>query len=736
MLFRAIIPAMSLTAMTATAVAQEMAVLEEIVVTARKRVELIQDVPISISTMSADEISLLTANGADLRFLNGRVPSLRVESSYGRVFPRFYIRGLGNSDFDLNASQPVSLVYDEVVLENPMLKGKPVFDLDQIMVARGPQGTHFGRNTPAGVVKLVSKRPTEELDGYAEVSYGTYDTTEINAAIGGPMSSILNGRISGQYINRNDWIDNEAPGFEAKDQLGGYTQWAARGQLLFDTGDDFFSALVSAHAWEIDDGTARIFHANAIPKGTNDLRPGFDPEKVYLDSGTRNNQNVQAWGTSLILEFDFGGVELISITGYEHMEMFSVGDVDGGIDVSWPVPASPGTNDFNSETGDGIPDLDQVTQELRLSSNGEGAFNWLVGLYYFNEDVHVESLSFQTLPPFGPPPPAIGDLNGFADQEQETDAWAVFGSVDWEVSDRWTLSAGLRYSDDEKDLVARRAISPLGFLGVVPTAVPVVEKTSDDFVSWDLSANFAINEDVNLYGRVATSNRAPSIQGRNLFAFDLTGFGVPDDGVSVADTEDIISGEIGVKSELFDNRLRLNAGVYVYQMSDQQISAVGGAGNTATLLNVDTTNGYGVEVDLNWVPIENLNINAGFSYNDTEWDDPNLQAATCRAAFLPEPICTVTDPIVNGFAQLDGNSLAQAPEIVFTGAIRYAIPFSNNNELYGTLDWAYQDESRFFLYESVEFEDDFLELGFFSNIVGMVADPATYGMLFNVKIGQ
>jgi iron complex outermembrane receptor protein len=136
--------------------------LDVITVTAEKREEDIQKVPISISTIPAEELDVLRLGGDDIRSLSARVPSLLIESSFGRTFPRFYIRGLGNTDFDLNASQPVSLVYDDVVLENPILKGFPIFDLDQVEVFRGPQGTLFGRNTPAGVVKLDSRKPTTD----------------------------------------------------------------------------------------------------------------------------------------------------------------------------------------------------------------------------------------------------------------------------------------------------------------------------------------------------------------------------------------------------------------------------------------------------------------------------------------------------------------------------------------------------------------------------------------------
>ena len=145
----------------------------DIVVTAQRRSENLQDIPLSVATINDETLAAINSGGADIRGLSGRVPSLNIESSFGRTFPRFYIRGLGNTDFDLNASQPVSLVYDDVVLENPILKGFPAFDVDRVEVLRGPQGTLFGRNTPAGIVKFDTVKPGKGRN-YARISYGTY----------------------------------------------------------------------------------------------------------------------------------------------------------------------------------------------------------------------------------------------------------------------------------------------------------------------------------------------------------------------------------------------------------------------------------------------------------------------------------------------------------------------------------------------------------------------------------
>jgi iron complex outermembrane receptor protein len=178
-----------------------------IVVTAQRREEK-QDVPCR-SPPSGVRSSMRWRRAGRTSFLSARVPSLIIRSSFGRTFPRFYIRRLGSSDFDFNASQPVSLVYDDVVLENPILKGFPVFDLDRVEVLRGPQGTLFGRNTPAGIVKFDSVKPGDELSGYGRVSYGRFNALNAQGAVGGPIAGdTVSARLSVLYQRQSDYIDN------------------------------------------------------------------------------------------------------------------------------------------------------------------------------------------------------------------------------------------------------------------------------------------------------------------------------------------------------------------------------------------------------------------------------------------------------------------------------------------------------------------------------------------------
>ena len=186
---------------------KEVVKMEEVVVTARKREQRSFEVPLSVSTIRGEKSDTLRSSGMDIRFLSNRTPSLQMESSFGRIFPRFYIRGLGNTDFDLNASQPVSVLYDGVVLENALLKGFPAFDLDRIEVLRGPQGTLFGRNTPAGLVKFESARPTQTLEGYGRLSYGRFNSSNFESAVSGRIvPDVLSARLSLLAQWRDDWV--------------------------------------------------------------------------------------------------------------------------------------------------------------------------------------------------------------------------------------------------------------------------------------------------------------------------------------------------------------------------------------------------------------------------------------------------------------------------------------------------------------------------------------------------
>ena len=660
--------------------------LEVISVTAQRRVEDAQDVPIAITTVSDEKLDIMGSGGEDIRFLSGRLPSLVIESSFGRAFPRFYIRGLGNTDFDFNASQPVSLVYDEVVQENPILKGFPIFDLDQIEMLRGPQGTLFGRNTPAGLIKFESRKPEQESSGYAQIGIGSYSSVNFEGAAGGALGPAWSARIAGMAQHRDDWVDNSFRG--EKDALEGYDEYAARLQLAYE-GSDSFDALFNLHARSLE-GTARLFRANLFAPGTNQIAGGFDRDRIAIDAD--NSQELDSHGGSARLSWDWGRITMHSVTGYESAEIYSRGDIDGGFGAVFAPPFGPGFIPFTAESADGLPDHSQFTQEFRWESNDWGALDWQAGVFYFDEELTIESFNYDTLAPGKP-------QNGYAIQSQDNQAWAGFGSLEYDVSDDFILRGGLRYTSDEKDFVAERFQSPLAFLGVGPIG-PISASTDDSDVSWDVSGTWEMSEDTNVFARVARGFRAPSIQGRVLFG----------DIVSVADTETVLSYEAGIKADLFDRRARASFTVFRYDVHDQQLTAVGGGTNFNTLLNADKVAGQGFEFDLEAFVTDNLLLTFGTSYNDTEIDDADLAVQVCGATFGAPPLCTVTDPtvVVGGatLALIDGNSLPNAPRWVANVTARYGIPMGNDGEFFIYTDWAYRSEVSFFLYNSAEFTGD------------------------------
>jgi iron complex outermembrane receptor protein len=746
--------ALAITAAVAaqSAYAQEKAgVLDTIQVTAERRVENIQDVPVSVSTVSGEQLDVLASGGADVRFLSGRVPSLNIESSFGRAFPRFYIRGYGNSDFRLNTSQPVSLVYDDIVQENPILKGFPVYDLEQVEVLRGPQGTLFGRNSPAGVVKFNSVKPSDDTNGYGKLSLASYGGVNAEGAIGGALAEGWSARASGMYQHRDGFVDNTFTG--ENNAFEGYDEYALRGQLMYQ--NDGFEALFGAHYRNLD-GTARLFRANMIEPGTNKPVSGFDRDKIAIDG--LNEQELTQFGVNARLRWDFDSVSLYSITGYESVDTFSRGDIDGGYGASFLPDSGPGLIPFASESADGIPEHSQWTQEFRIESNGDAALNWQAGLFLFSEDYKVESFSYDSL--------GGNAQDGYQRIRQTNDSWALFGATTWDISPAFELRAGVRYTVDEKDLTVEDywntgfapCIAPtFGIPGAGPLRCTLADlqnlepdgdlsaSPEDNKFSWDISGIWKLNEDVNLYARVATGYRGSSIQSAGAF-----------NTKSVADPETSTSFEAGIKADFWDKRARLNANVFYYEVKDQQLTAVGGSGNANILLNADKSVGQGFELDLQAFLTDNLLLTLGTGYNDTEIKDETLAVSTCAQ-------CTVTDPLdLNGKALIDGNALPQAPRWTNNVTLRWSMPAGDGGEFFVFTDWVYRSEVNFFLYESVEFTGDSLlegglRVGYnwdagskevavfgrnitdelailsgidFNNLTGMINEPRTLGVEF------
>ncbi|MFC5477325.1 TonB-dependent receptor [Massilia suwonensis] len=697
--------------------------LQTVTVTAQRRSENIRDVPVAVTALRGEKLDVLVSGGEDIRLLAGKMPSLNVESSNGRTFPRFYIRGYGNTDFNTFASQPVSLIYDDVVQENPILKGFPIFDLQNVEVLRGPQGTLFGRNTPAGVVKFESEKPNlKRVEGYYNASVATHNTINVDGAVNVPLSDEWAMRFSTLRQHRDDYVDNYADlaQTQLRNQLDGYNEHAERIQLLYKPASGPFSALFNVHQ-RTTSGSARLFRANLIKKGTNDIADGLDLDRIVTNA--QNYQDLKTRGGSVRLSWDLGDYKLYSVTGYEQIADYnSRGDIDGGI------PAGPGFIPFQVETASKIEDLKQYSQEVRIESEYNAPLNWQAGVYWFDESATGGSDNFNS---------TSGARTSRLFSRQDNTAWALFGSATYKVSSVFDVRGGVRYTKDKKDFatVVNENVVQIG-----DTAV----STSKAKVSWDLSGTYKLTPDVNVYGRIATGFRAPSIAAASA--------SVP---ITVADAETITSVEAGVKADLFDRRGRVAFSVYDYTVKDQQLTVVGGNSNVNRLINADKTKGRGVELDIEAAVSPSLRLTGSTSYNFTEIRDPSLSVNRCGS-------CTITDPInAANRVVIDGNMLPQAPRWIVNATARWSMPVADG-EVFVFTDWSYRSKINFFLYEAAEFmgkplTEGGLRLGYtwangkyeaavfgrnilderritgaidFNNLTGFTNEPRTWGVQF------
>ena len=658
-----------------TAPAEPAASVDEIVVTAQRRSENIRDVPFAVTAMNTETLTAIAAGGADILSLSGRVPSLQVESSNGRYAPRFYIRGLGNVDFDFTASQPVSVVMDDIVLESVYLKGFPLFDVKQLEVLRGPQGTLFGRNTPAGVIKIDTTKPGQDFTGYGSLTYGNYGSSRAEGGVTMPLTDTLSVRVAGLWNHRDDYINNayDAP-FAKKDgkDLGNFDDIAGRIHVAW-TPSDRLSTLLTLQARDYE-GTGTMNRANVLTKGSNKLNDRFDRDTVYYDGGRNNFQKQQTTSQSLQVAYDFGPATLTGVIGSYRGSSQGDGDIDGGV---LNDPINSGAIPFRSESGTLSSDLLQNTYELRLASNGDNRLGWQVGAFYWDERINLVSGTFN----------GVGGLIPIkaTDITQKSDSWSIFGQANYRVTDALKVTAGVRYTDDNRDYHGKVVIgTPANAEGDV--------SVGDEQVSWDVSALYGVNDSLNLFARVASGYRGPSIQGRNLPV------------LTTADSETVMSYEAGLKSRLWNGRARLNATAYLYEVSDMQFTAIGGADNSNRLINADKGEGYGLEIDGDVYLGAGFSLAAGAAWNHTEIKDRDLLVAVCGAG------CTVTDPIVMigtaRRAKVDGNPFPQAPEYTANLTLSYVRPIGDDQELFASTDWVMQKDFNLFLYESVEFMQD------------------------------
>ncbi|ODU69831.1 MAG: TonB-dependent receptor [Novosphingobium sp. SCN 66-18] len=674
---------------------------DTIVVTAQRRQENILSVPVSVAVMKPETLHDIQAGGADtLLSLAGRVPSLNVESTTGRIFPRFYIRGLGNIDFYLGASQPVSIIQDDVVAEHVVLKSTPAFDIDQVEVLRGPQGSLFGRNTTAGIVKFDTVQPSATWRGQGSASWGSRNSVNIDAGVGGPLNSsgTLSFRLSGLYQHRDNWISNTYTGpsddgtVPGKNVMGGFNERDVRLQIEAKP-SDALTLRLSGHYRDYD-GTASIFYRGSIKQGVRAVPDTLDLTKVSYDEAQNNPQAYKTKGASLKAIYDFGGITLTSITAYENAHGYSRGDTDGGAAVDFGGTAPNYCAAGCGQSRGVLRGLDQWSQELRLASPDSGRFKWQIGGIYFDSRDMTEfdqRAYFLTSNALGTTP----NPNNWVLLHNVNTSWGLFGQASYDLTEKLRVTGGVRVTNDTKTTELLKTADTVAGAVTFPATAARKVRLSDTQPSFDLSLLYRATPDLSLFARVARGFRGPTIQGRSAV------FNSP---FSTAQSEKNTSWEAGVKSAWLDNALTFNLTGFYYTVSDIQLNGNDSNGN-GVLFNADKAVGYGMEAELGLRPARNLKFNIGFSLLHTEIKDKSVYAqAGAAGGALSETVLNPTVRVGNNyFAQINGNPLPNAPDFNLNVSGRYDLPLNEKLRAFVGADFNLQGYTMYVPYKTVEY---------------------------------
>jgi len=645
--------------------ARAQAALEEVTVTAQRTTERLQDVPVAVTAISADELTAREVRQAG--DITAYVPNMLLNSPYGpEAQPTFTLRGVTTQDFSQNQSSPIAMYVDEVYKAVGAVQALQVYDLDRVEVLRGPQGTLYGKNATGGAVSFFSRNPSlAQYDGYVTLGAGNYHDYSVRAAVGGPIvDDALGWRVALLYEKRDGWVDSVVPNVEP---LNGVDALAARLSLLARPTDTLTATLKAS--FSRSGGTPYGAHAlNNDPSVT-----GFSGNIDWFDNGAKYAVHKDIRNDSVSLKIDWqlsAHLTLTSVSGYDYGRWYEKSD-DGGLPITVRLD-DPNTY-FSS--------VNAFSQEIRIASHDAGAFNWLGGLYYGRESTHptVEfhffdgyqtCCFFPQVPPSSPgvPLPLWGfdEYNNF---EQVKDSRAVFLNATFDMTPTVTLRAGLRYTKDKITISNFYALEgglanpgPVGYApdggvtwwtqtigaqpgarsyfqtGLAPPGATVPAFTDDnDNVSGKVGIDWKPSEDLLTYFSVS--------QGYRGAAFNGQAFNDPSE-LNFAAPEKLTSYELGFKSELWNRRGTFNAALFHYDYRNQQFldafTLPGGLGTGFHTVNAPKSRVDGAEFEFRAKATEDLEVLANLGLMHSKYVELTLHAGA--------RVCCV------------GNQLIQAPD--------------------------------------------------------------------------
>ncbi len=666
----------------------------DVVVTARRRSERAQDVPIALSVVG--EESLRARGDYTLGTIQQSVPSLQVFSFNPRN-TNVNIRGLGSNVALTNdgLENGVGIYIDQVYYGRLGQSQFELVDLDRIEVLRGPQGTLFGKNTTAGAISISSKAPTFDVQGFGEATGGNYGFHQVRGSISGSLvDNLLAARLSISDTHRDGFIRDITTGRKVHD----FDNFSARGQLLFTPTPSITARLIGDYSSQkqnccigvIVGAVTRYDNGAAIANNFIDrvtlagYTPlPFTPFARITDAEAPFQANMNSWGVSGQIDWDIGPATITSITAGRQWNWFPANDAD-----STALPVNLKSQQQNNQR--------QFSQELRLASNGANRIDYVVGAYYFYQIVRgygasaYGSAAAKWLFPAqyaADPVAANAAVNGFEARSQSTPvtrSYALFGQTVWHLSDAISLTTGLRYTHEKKNgSFSQQQIAGLSLSGLTAKQQATAQairnqlnpvtsysaETRDDSLSGLVTLGWKPVQDVLLYATYSRGNKSGGLNLSNLPA-----------GISaVVAPEKVDNYELGVKSQLFNRRLTLNAAAFWTDVANYQTAITEQIPSTTNfrnyITNIPLARSRGIEADAVWSVTRRVSLSLSGAYADAYY---------VSYPKGPAPVETLN---LSQSTDLSGKPLAGVPKWTFTGGVDANQPIAPHTELYAHADY-------------------------------------------------
>ncbi len=662
--------------------------LEEVIVTAQRREQSLQDVNLAITAFTQSDLDRMgTSNIERLDLLT---PGL--ESGAGGAAPLITMRGLSASGFNLNLTGPVGMFVNGIYRSRGQQAWMAMLDAERVEITRGPQGTLYGRNTTAGNINIVSNKPGENFEAFGDVTMGNYARIQARATVNIPLADTWQFRGSVLYEKHDAYIENSNPsgtGFLDEDQV--YFQ----GALRFAPNEDL-EVIVRGHYWD-QGGVGYGFNgqkfrnlpgsANSVlgfvdffctvPLGFFGLPPGAcvpgaqppffpgsgepanDLDPYNIDYEFPSKRDVNEWGVSAHINWDFNNIRFTSITGYTDYFQFSEADVDNSAIAAWAALIQI--------------DIQAFSQEIHISSIDTEPLDWLVGFYYFDEpgeEIFTSTLLSFPIPGFVDPRLAgigsnvtTGITLGYRFGFQSTESQAAFGQATYSVTDRLRITGGVRYT--EEDISYESQDTGVNALRALPFSSRTFSKTT-----WLAGIAYDLAENSSVYFNASTGFRSGFFNRTTVVAAS------PPGATESVEPEEIENYAFGSKNRFFDDRLQVNAELFWNDITNAHTfifdpSIPGAYGTSAGLAST-----FGVEVELAATPTDRWNVTASLAYLDAEYD-------------LYEGF---TDGTPGNVIDASGHKRERSPEWTASFTAAYDIPMGERGVLTPYVQVAYKDD--------------------------------------------